>query len=453
MPSSPSSDRFTRPVKKIWIAMGTPFQANFFAPVIEELKDEIEFFITARDHDNIKQILNAKGIPYTTVGRHGGKELEGKLEAYAKNIEGFIPLISKEKPDLMLTERWPEAVRVAFGFDIPAWTIFYDEREKHVNQMVFPLSSKVFAPRFYSFEELYKSGVADPEKIIWFNGFHTGYLKGQSIPKQDAKGKLGVDPPVVLIRPEPDFATFVTGHQPILEKTVEILKKDGAGHDFSLVVLPRSATQKDRYASLGVPSVPESIDEIPLAHVNVAVGAAETMLMEALMLGKPSVSAIYWPVARPVVELHKYITHSTDPHQIARAVHRYLDPEEAERFSQRARILVKGFSNPARLFVDEIRKLAAPLPEQVRARRRSRMEILVDIVQAASYKPCRPTHIMREANISYTEFKDVVESLQRRGLIKSETTYAGRFFQTTSDGMELLTEFRSVKDRLVGESY
>ena len=73
--------------------MGTPFQANFFAPVIEELKDEIEFFITARDHDNIKQILDAKRIPYTTVGRHGGKELEGKLEAYAKNIEGFIPII------------------------------------------------------------------------------------------------------------------------------------------------------------------------------------------------------------------------------------------------------------------------------------------------------------------------------------------------------------------------
>jgi len=216
MVNNPSADKQSRTVRKVWIAMGTPFQANFFAPVIEELQGEVEFLVTPRDHDNIKEILDAKKIPYTLVGKHGGKELDGKLTAYAKNIEEFVPLIAKEKPDLLLTERWPEAVRVAFGFDIPAWTIFYDERERHVNQMVFPLSSKVFAPRFYSFEDLYKNGVADPERVVWFNGFHTGYLKGQPPTKPDPRGRLGVEPPVILVRPEPDFATFVSGHEPVL---------------------------------------------------------------------------------------------------------------------------------------------------------------------------------------------------------------------------------------------
>src|SRR3972149_5383356 len=106
-----------RPVKKIWVAMSTPFQASFFSPIIEELGDEYEFFVTARDHDNILAILKAKEIPFTIVGKHGGKELDGKLWAYARNIEEMIPLVKKTRPDLLLTERWPEAVRVAFGFD------------------------------------------------------------------------------------------------------------------------------------------------------------------------------------------------------------------------------------------------------------------------------------------------------------------------------------------------
>ena len=147
-------------VKKIWIAIGTPFQANFFAPLIKELEAECEFVVTARDHDGIHSILEAKGIDYVPVGKHGGKELSSKLEAYAETIQEMLPIAQKEKPDLVLTERWPEAVRVAFGLNIPSWTIFYDERETHVNQMVFPLASKIFTPRFYNLHELFQNVVS-----------------------------------------------------------------------------------------------------------------------------------------------------------------------------------------------------------------------------------------------------------------------------------------------------
>jgi predicted glycosyltransferase/predicted transcriptional regulator len=433
-------------MKKIWVACGTPFQANFYAPIIKELEDEFEFFVTARNHDNIPNILESKHIPHMVVGQHGGKELDAKLQAYARNIEEFAPIIKKERPDLLLTERWPEAVRVAFGFDIPVWTIFYDEREKHVNQMVFPLSSKVFTPRFYSFNELYKHGVNDPEKVVWFNGFHTGYLKGEQMPSPDSR-KLGVDPPAILIRPEPDFASFFRDHKPILEQTVEILKKNN-GSKFSVVVSPRSLEQKKRFLSLGVPCVPDSLQEVPLAHVNVAVGAAETMLMEAFMLGKPSVSAIYWPPSKPVVELHKYIPHYTEPKAVADAALRYLDPDEAKNFRERTRTIIENMNNPAQIMVDEIRKAARGGGEDIKLRRRSRMEIFVDIVHAAAFKPCRPTHIMRQANISYSEFKDIIEVLEKKGMVKSETTYDGKFYETTSEGLQLLSEFRSFKDRL-----
>ena len=168
----------SHPIKKIWIAISTPFQVNFFYPLIKRMKEKFEFIITARDHDRIFQILETKGLDFIPVGIHGGAGLEGKMEAYAETVKKLITIIKKEKPDLLLTERWPAAVRVAFGFNIPAWTIFYDEREYHVNRMVFPLSSKVFTPRYYSQVELKESGV-NPKSVVWFNGFHTGYLKGE----------------------------------------------------------------------------------------------------------------------------------------------------------------------------------------------------------------------------------------------------------------------------------
>ncbi|HXY56374.1 MAG TPA: DUF354 domain-containing protein, partial [Nitrososphaerales archaeon] len=103
--------------RKIWVAMSTPFQANFFAPLIQELSGEFEFVVTAREHDRIQSILDAKGIEFIPVGKHGGRELSGKLEAYADTIQKLLPIIKSEKPDLLLTERWPEAVRTAFGLN------------------------------------------------------------------------------------------------------------------------------------------------------------------------------------------------------------------------------------------------------------------------------------------------------------------------------------------------
>jgi len=436
-------------VRKIWIAMSTPFQANFFASLIKELKSEFDFVITARDHDNIQQILDAKGIEYIPVGKHGGRELGFKLEAYADTIRQLSPIIQREKPDILLTERWPEAVRTAFGLNIPSWTIFYDEREKHVNQMVFPLATKVFVPRFYTFPELYQNGVIDPEKVVWFNGFHTGYLKGAQLDSENPYEKLEIEPPIVFVRPEPEFASFFPNRQPILEKAVELVHKKG---DFSVAVLPRTETQKRRYANMGVKVLDESMTESPVAHADVTMGAAETMLMEAFILGKPAVSAIYWEPSKPVVELHKYIPHSTDPKEIAGYVENFLNVDQRTAFSERASLLVQSMDNPVMLMAEEIRKLNRGRKETTILKRRSRMETYVDITQAASLQPLRPTHIMKAANISYNELRGVVETLERKGLLREETTLGGKYYQATSEGLRLLQDYRIVHDRLFEES-
>jgi uncharacterized protein len=431
-------------VRKIWVAMSTPFQANFFAPLIKELSSEFDFLVTARDHDRIQKILDAKGIEYIPVGRHGGRELSNKLEAYAETIQRLLPIVKREKPDLMLTERWPEAVRTAFGMNIPSWTIFYDEREKHVNQMVFPLATKVFTPRFYTFQELYQNGVIDPDKVVWFNGFHTGYLKGTPLSEENPFRAMNIEPPVVFVRPEPEFASFFTSHQQVLEKAVELIQKAG---DASVAVLPRTAAQERKYSRMGVATLDESMIESPVAHSDIAIGAAETMLMEAFILGKPAVSAIYWELSKPVMELHKYIPHSVDPKEIAMYVENFLEEGQMKAFQEKASLLVQNMDNPVEIMVEQLRGLNQRKGNVV-MKRRSKMEIYIDIIQAAALQPLRPTHMMKAANISYNELRVIVEVLAARGLIGEENTLGGKYYQATKEGLKLLQDYKMLHTRL-----
>ncbi len=440
-----------RKIKKIWLALGTPFQVNFFAPLLNRLRDDYEFLVTARSHDTIFQILDAKGIEYIPLGRHGGKNIDGKLLAYADNIKEMVPLIKKEKPDLLLTERWPEAVRVAFGFNIPSWAIFFDERETHVNQMVFPLVSKIFSPRFYDIRDLYRGGVTDAERVVWFNGFHTSYLKGNGRSNTLDNNNGSPHKKKVLIRPEPEFATFFHQEKPILDNAVRVLlKRRGKELDFELNLFPRSESQAKRYSKMGVPSMSYSTNECPVADVDVALGAAETMLMEALVLCKPAVSSIYWTPSKPVLELHKYIPHSTDSEQIANYVIKYLDPEENRLFYQKAKLLVDSMDNPIDVIVGEIVRLnAGSSVMPTRNKRRSKMEILMDIVQATAFRPVRISQIMKNANISYSELRSMMDKLESRQLIRGEDSYDGRFYQITEIGMTLLHDYRKLRSQVM----
>jgi hypothetical protein len=434
-------------IQKIWVAMGTPFQANFFAPLIRSLRKEYDFIVTAREHDRITSILKAKDIDFITVGGHGGRSLSNKLDSYAKNIQQLLPIIEKEKPDLLLTERWPEAVRVAFGLNIPSWGIFYDEREKHVNQMVFPLVSKVFSPRFYNIQELYHNGVSDPEKVVWFNGFHTCYLKGDQMNTVNPFEAMKIKSPIVFVRPEPEFASFFPEHRPVLQNSVEMLLKSGKTN---VVVLPRTDDQHKLYSKMGATLLDRSMIDSPVAHADVTLGAAETMLMEALVLGKPAVSSIYWEPSKPVLELHRYIKHSTDPRTIADYVTRYIeDDEETRAFTERAALVVRSMDDPVQMMIDELHRMDSGVETDTgSSKRRSQLEIYLDIINAIALRPLRPTHIMKTANVSYNELKKIIEMLEKKALVVSETTFDGKFYQATPEGLRLVEEYKRFRSSI-----
>lgn len=445
------SKRATSLSKKIWIAISTPFQVNFFYPLINRLKKRFDFLITARNHDRIFSILDAKGLDYIPIGKHGGAKLDGKLMAYAQSVQQLTPIIKEEKPDLLLTERWPEAVRVAFGYDIPAWTIYYDEREHHVNRMVFPLSSKVFAPSFYTSADMHENGI-DPEKIVWFRGFHTGYLKDQVVNSKNPFKELGYESPIILVRPEPEFATFFSQKQDILGRTILLLTNNHSfKNDFNIIVLPRTKNQASYYSKYHVRVLDEALYENPVAFADVTVGAAETMLMEAFVLGRPAISTVYWQESKPLTELHKYIPHSNDPKEVAARTLNYLNPKEQDEFYEKTRLIVDLMENPVAKMEEEINRLYAEpeSSEKESPRRRSQMEIHMTILSKVAFRSLRLTHIMQAANLSYSRIKKDIASLKGKNLIREHNDASGgKYFKITEEGLRLLADYKKIREKL-----
>lgn len=434
--------------KKIWLSLSTPFQVNFFYHLIKRLKNQVDLLVTARDHDNIIPMLEAKGIEYIKVGKHGGKKLQGRLMSYADTIKQLIPIVEREQPDLLITERWPEAVRTAFGFNIPSWTIFYDEREFHVNWMTFPLSTKIFAPSFYTPEDLKSQGVVDLSRVVWFKGFHTCYLKDSKIDRnKNPLADMDLDPPYVIVRPEPEFASFFQERRRrILEETVKLIIKK---RDASIIVFPRTEEQASRFPKDAVNIFNSVTFECPVAYANVTLGAAETMLMESFVLGTPTISAIYWKPAKPVTELHKYIPHSIDPIELAKETVSFFDSENSNQFRKMAKTTIERMENPVDKMIEEIERLFDPKSKPTKTRRRSSIDMITDVIRCLSYQSLIFSHLMQKVNVTYKQLKSDLKLLAKKDYIE---TFVGEdggvYYRATAQGLQVLEEYEKVKNNL-----
>ena len=300
--------------------MTTPFQCNLFSYVLDKLDNRFEPIITCRKHDSIIPILEAKGLPFVPIGKHGGKTRCGKLKCYSERVNGLSDFLEEEKPNLLLTERDPASVRAAFGFGIPTYPLFYDEREYWVNRMVFPLAHEFFVPSFYIPRELDEEA-ASPSKALWFNGFHTTYMKNCKLESENPwERDYNANHPIILVRPELDHATFGPEQtRPVLENTIPPLAEKF--RDASIIVLPRSPEQEKRFRSVDSVIIPKAaVPEVPVAYADLVIGAAETMLQEAFAMAVPAISCVYWELSKPMQYLHTMIPNPVHHHNSPQAI-------------------------------------------------------------------------------------------------------------------------------------
>lgn len=282
-------------MKKLWIDILTPKQVMMFGELAKVLGKEHELFITTREYRETNELLELKKINAAKVGRHGGKTLEGKLNAGLERMAELNRLIQKEKPDALVSLSSPEASRIAFGLKIPHVCVNDIPEAEAVARLTIPLASVIVTPKLIPKSAWLKYGIA-AEKIVQYDALDpAAWLKNFTPDKSVLeKLKIGGGKPIITFRAEESFAAYLenanTKSSVVIPIVNELMKKI----DANFVVLPRYAEQEENISRLlnsGAIIAHHAIDGPSLlAMSDIFIGGGGTMTLESALLGTPTIS-------------------------------------------------------------------------------------------------------------------------------------------------------------------
>ena len=89
---------------KIWIDLDNTPHVPFFEPIMEELTARgFPLMVTARDAFQVCELADKKGIFYTKIGRHNGKNRALKAAGLIFRALQLFPVQLREKPVLAVS--------------------------------------------------------------------------------------------------------------------------------------------------------------------------------------------------------------------------------------------------------------------------------------------------------------------------------------------------------------
>lgn len=338
---------------KVWIDITNAPHAHFFKGVIKELERmNHEIIVTTREFDGLTEILDMLGIEYYTVGKHGGRTLEGKLLASAERTYKLSRLIIEEKPDISLYKHSVEAPRVAFGLGIPSVGFVDNETAVAQNKLMLPLTSLIIYPKAIDAYDLIKFG-ADPNFMRPLNGFSELAHLYDFKPTRKTLRDLGVKKKeYIVMRTEPVKANYFEGpEKSILEDVIPLLP------EIPIVLFLRTKEQRKRFEKFENVIIPNKpIDTLSLLYyARLMMGAGGTMNREAIALGTPTISTYpgkLLAVTKWLIEKGLEF-HSTNPQVIAKIAERLMQTDE--RYREHVRIMLKKLENPVRVIIEEVK--------------------------------------------------------------------------------------------------
>lgn len=274
---------------RVWVDCTAAAHPLVLRPIIERLRAQgHEVFITAREYGQTLGVLDRLGLPYTTVGEHGGASRLGKARALGGRSARLARVVWARRPQLALGHGSVDLALVAASFRMPSAQMQDYEFGGIQRQIAFRQARRVLVPDTIPVERLRRIGARE-KKLVRVPGLKEEYYLADFQPDPAVLGQLGLDREKVLVvlRPPPETSEY---HAPndVYAQTVQRLAGDA---DAQAVLIPRTEQQGESARALRAPNliVPEqAIDAQSLiAHADLVVSAGGTMNREAVALGTP----------------------------------------------------------------------------------------------------------------------------------------------------------------------
>jgi hypothetical protein len=362
--------------------MLTPKHVLLFTPLAEELERRgFETLLTSRNFRETVGLLKIKGVKVKVLGRYGGGNLKDKLKASLERTLLLSKIFSEEKPVLSVSHGSPEAARAAFGLQIPHIAINDSPHAEAVARLTVPLSHLLLTPFIIPFNAWVRYGISR-DKIRRYRSLDPlAWLTRRKFTFNLIE-KLGLNPekPIIAVRPEEAYASYLLGIKKPKNFIVEIVEKilrkvDGKAQ---LVVLPRYEEQwnlLDEHFGGEIFLLNQVLEASDLLkYCWIFVGGGGTMTTEAVLLGVPSFS--YFPGEPPYTErflIKKGLVRRVlDAEKLACKVHETLNKIDMVRLKQqkKAQKLIGSLEDLINFMADTIANAAYAFEAPSRKARR-----------------------------------------------------------------------------------
>jgi uncharacterized protein len=281
---------------KVWVDCTAAAHPLVLRPIIERLETAgHEVKVTARRYGQTEGLLERLGIPYTSVGEHGGASTLGKARALAGRSAKLWRWARGRGFDLALAHGSVDIALVSKVLRIPLVQMNDYEHAGLQRRISFRAARLVLAPDAIPVPAMERCG-ARADRLFRYPGLKEDYYLFDFEPDDAVLTELALDSGRVLVvmRPPPETSEY-HAQNPLYEGVLDRLAvEEGA----TAVVIPRTEAQRERLRGRGAQPtgadgaalvVPErAIDAQSLiAFSDLVVGAGGTMNREAVALGTP----------------------------------------------------------------------------------------------------------------------------------------------------------------------
>ncbi len=274
---------------KVWVDCTAAAHPLVLRPLIEGLEERgHEVFVTAREYGQTLGILERLGIPYTSVGSHGGGSALGKAAALGGRSRRLAGFVWERRPNLAIAHGSVDLAVVSYLFRIPSAQMQDYEFAGIQRQISFRVARRVLVPDSIPLGRLRRTG-AKQRKLIRYPGLKEEYYLAGCELDPGVLAELGVDREKVLVvlRPPPETSEYHARNE-LYER---LIRRLAAAEEAQAVIVPRTEAQGAAVQSIGAANliVPErAIDAQSLiAYADLVISAGGTMNREAVALGTP----------------------------------------------------------------------------------------------------------------------------------------------------------------------
>ncbi|CAB4881204.1 unannotated protein [freshwater metagenome] len=270
---------------RVWVDLTNSPHVLVLRPVIERLRaDGAQVEVTARDFAQTVELCERHGIDATVVGRHRGGRLGAKAVGLFSRSGALTRWARGRRFDLALGHGSNDVSVAARLLRIRCSTMFDYEFATVQHNVNCRLAQAVVVPDAIPPERLDRYGARG--KLRPYPGLKEEYYLADFEPDPQVLAQLGLDPyaPLAVVRTPPEVALYHRFENDLFGAVLTRLRDQG-----QVVVLPRTAAQREALAAVGGLVIPERAIDAPslIGLADLVVSAGGTMNREAVALGTP----------------------------------------------------------------------------------------------------------------------------------------------------------------------